>query len=634
MEYIRLAEIYNELESTSKRIKKTQILSDFLGKTSNISIMMNLLQGRVFPPGDERKIGMSSKLIVKVIAKTSGNSATRVEQLWARKGDLGIVAEELIKTKKQMTLAQSKITVEKVVENIQKLTEMTGEGTVDKKIGLISELLTSAKPVEAKFIVRTVLETLRTGVGESVIRDALVWKFFPKVIGIFYYCDTCKQFRFKDKKCSKCGNKFENKFSDEIKREFNKALIVKSLKDVKNLDQYEVIVPDNENLAREIYKSFVNKVQHAYDMSTDFGLIAETLKEKGIRAILKLDLTPGKPIKVLLYIKAKDIKDGFAHVGKPAIVEPKLDGFRMQIHGNNGQIKLYTRRLEEVTKQFPDVETVVKSNIRSNNFIIDCEIIGIDPETKHYTPFQNISQRIKRKHDIQNIIKQIPVVIILFDAMEINGENLLKVPLNERFKKLKAIIKQEKNKIEVIQQILTSSVKETEKFYQNALALGQEGIMMKKIDSIYKPGARVGYGVKVKPTMEPLDLVIVKAEYGEGKRTKWFSSFTLACRDKDQLLEMGKFGTGVKEKESEGITFRELTKLLKPLIIAEKGKQIIVKPHIIVEVTYQEIQESPKYSSGFALRFPTFKRLRTDEKSVKDINTLSDVKHLYSQQGK
>ncbi len=626
MEYILLAQLYNQLESTSKRIKKTQIISNFLKKTHNLHNIITLLQGKVFPPSDERKIGMSSKLIVKVIAKTTGNSTNKVEKLWARKGDLGIVAEELMEHKKQQTLAQSHITVNKVISNIQKLSEMVGSGTVDRKIGLVSELITSAKPLEAKYIVRTVLETLRTGVGESVLRDALVWTFFPKIAGMFYYCNNCKQFVFKDEKCPICDKKIEKKFNKNIK---GKILKIKSFKEVKNFDKYDFILPENDKLAREIYNYFIEIVQHAYDMSTDFGLIAEMLKEKGIKELKTLQLTAGKPIKVLLYIKAKDIEDGFERVGKPAIIEQKLDGFRMQIHGKNGNIQLFTRRLEEVTKQFPDVAKIAKTHIRSNNFIIDCEIVGIDPKTKKYTPFQNISQRIKRKHEITKLVKELPVEIIIFDAMEINGQNLLQEPLHTRFKKLKAIIKQEKNKISLIKQLKTSSIKEAENFYQKALAMNQEGIMMKNINSVYKPGARVGYGVKVKPTKEPLDLVITEAAYGEGKRTKWLSSFTLACKNKDELLEIGKVGTGVKEKESAGISFRELTKKLEPLIISQKGKQVKVKPKIIVEVSYQEIQKSQKYSSGFALRFPTFKRLRTEEKSIKEINSLSDIKHLY-----
>ena len=159
--------------------------------------------------------------------------------------------------------------------------------------------------------------------------------------------------------------------------------------------------------------------------------------------------------------------------------------------------------------------------------------------------------------------------------------------------------------------------------------------MFKNLNSPYKPGARVGYMVKFKPVMETLDLVIVGAEWGEGKRANWLSSFTLACIDENgNFLEVGKVGTGIKEKSEEGITFKQLTELLKPLIIAEKGKKVKVKPEIVVEVTYEEIQKSPNYASGYALRFPRITRLRHMEKSASEATDLSYIEELYFSQKK
>ncbi len=160
-----------------------------------------------------------------------------------------------------------------------------------------------------------------------------------------------------------------------------------------------------------------------------------------------------------------------------------------------------------------------------------------------------------------------------------------------------------------------------------------EGVMVKNLDGPYKPGSRVGYGVKVKPVMETLDLVIVGAEWGAGKRAKWLSSFVLACRDpkNKKLLTIGKMGTGIKEKPEHGVSFHQLTQLLKPLIISEKGKTVKIKPKYVIEIAYEEIQKSPTYESGFALRFPRLFRLRED-RSPKNADTLSRVKDLYQSQ--
>ena len=155
--------------------------------------------------------------------------------------------------------------------------------------------------------------------------------------------------------------------------------------------------------------------------------------------------------------------------------------------------------------------------------------------------------------------------------------------------------------------------------------------MIKNIDSTYVAGRYVNGWMKLKNILEPLDLVIVKAEYGEGKRAKWLSSFTISCKSGNELLEVGKVGTGIKEK-GEGLTYNEMTKLLKPLIMHEDDKEVIVKPKIIIEVGYEEIQKSPSYSSGYALRFPRYLRRRDPEKSLNEINTIKDIEKIYNSQ--
>jgi len=181
---------------------------------------------------------------------------------------------------------------------------------------------------------------------------------------------------------------------------------------------------------------------------------------------------------------------------------------------------------------------------------------------------------------------------------------------------------------------LTDAEKEAERFYKEALAAGNEGIMFKTLKAPYKPGARVGYMIKLKPTMETLDLVIVGAEWGEGKRANWMSSFVLGCRDDEgNLLEIGKVGTGIKEKAGEGVSFNQLTEELKPLIVKEKGKKVRVKPEIVVEIVYEEIQRSPKYSSGYALRFPRLLNLRLD-RNASDCSTIEIVERFYGEQKK
>jgi len=637
MKYASLVEVYQKLDSTTKRLEKTYFISELLRKTpvEDLSRITLLLQGKIFPPWDERKIGVASRMVLKAINFATGLNSGEIEDEWKKTGDLGKTAENLIKKKKQATLFSQDLSVSKVFNNLRKLATLEGLGSVDQKVKLISELLTSAKPIEARYIVRNVLEELRVGVGAGSLRDAIAWAFFPKVCGIFFKCDKCNNYMPNIAKCLECNEIIENKFKKEIEKfDETKVLKLKSIDELKKADikKYDFILCKDENLAREAYNYFVNAVQGAYDVANDFSVVAEKAKIDGIKGLMNVSLEPGRPVKVMLAIKVKDVKEGFERVGKPADIEYKLDGFRLQIHKKDKDIKLFTRRLDNVTKQFPDVVDYVKHNIKGESFIIDSEAVGFSPKTKKYLPFQSISQRIKRKYDIENMAKEFPVELNVFDIIYYNGKNMITTPFSERRKIIEKIVKPAERKIVYVKNLITSDEKEVLKFYKESLDRGNEGIMLKTLDAVYKPGARVGHMVKFKPVMDTLDLVIVGAEWGEGKRSNWLSSFTLACIDENNnFLEIGKVGTGIKEKSELGVSFSQLTEELKPLIISEKGKGVNVKPEIVVEINYEEIQKSQTYSSGYALRFPRLINLRL-ERSAEECSTLSMVEEFYENQ--
>jgi DNA ligase-1 len=584
MDYQKLVNVYQRLESTTKRLEKTHIISEFLRtvKVDDLPKVILLLQGKVFPNWDQSKIGVASKLILKAIGISTGIEKNKIETSWKRTGDLGKTAEELVVLKKQATLFSKDLSVTKVFNNLQKLATLEGQGTVEKKMQLIAELLTSAKPLEARYIVRTVLGELRVGVGEGSLRDAITWAFFAKDIGFTY-----------DEK--------ENDIKIEDREEYNK---------------------------------YVGAVQKAYDLSNDFSSVAKVAKTKGLKGLASMQLQLNNPVKVMLAIKVKDIAEGFERVGKPAAVEYKYDGFRMQIHKGKQGINIFTRRLEDVTKQFPEVVEYVKKHVKGKEFIIDSEAVGYNPKTGKYLPFQNISQRIKRKYEIERMAKDFPVELNVFDVIYYEGKNLIKEEFGKRHELLWKIVDQVPRKIILAKSLITSDEKDVKKFYNESLKAGNEGIMFKALDAPYKPGARVGHMVKLKPTMETLDLVIVGADWGEGKRASWLSSFTIACIDEDgNFLEVGKVGTGIKEKEEEGVSFEQLTKMLKPLITSSKGKGVKVKPKVVIEVRFEEIQKSPTYASGYALRFPRLVQIR-DDRGPDDISTLDMVEDFYEGQKK
>ncbi len=578
MKYATLVGVYERLESTSKRLEKTFILSEFLRTADELDRVMLLVQGRVFPNWDTSELGMAAKLLVKSISLATGASLEKIDSLWKETGDLGTVAAELTKSKSQATLFSQPLSVQKVFDNLRKLSELEGAGTVDRKVQLVAELLTSAQPAESKYIIRTILGELRVGLGEGTVRDAIVWAFFAE----------------------KAGVKYDN-------------------------EKNELVLSDDERKNYEIYTTFV---QEAFDVANDFSEVAKIAKEKGESGLQDMSLLPGKPAKMMLFKKARDIAEAFSIVGKPAALEQKYDGFRLQIHKSKGKLRLFTRRLENVTDQFPDVVQKIMKQVKSDEFILDAEVVGVDVNTKKYLPFQSISQRIKRKYDIEDMAKKFPVQVNVFDVLFCDGKSLLKTPFAERRNILKRIVSESPD-LKLAEQLISDDEIVAEKFYKASLDAGNEGIMMKNLHSIYKPGSRVGFGVKVKPTMDTLEVVIVGAEWGEGKRGQWLSSFVVAVRDleSNEFVEIGRVGTGIKEKVEEGVSFEQLTQLLLPLIVEEKGREVKVRPEVIIEVDYEEIQTSPTYSSGFALRFPRLVKLRAD-RSAEDINTVEDVRAL------
>ncbi len=560
MLYSELVNIYKKLEKTSSKLEKTKIIADFIRELDdkNLRYVIYLLQGRVFPKFSEHELGVATQLMIKSISRASGLSESKLVEMFKESGDLGSVAEKVVENKKQATLFTVKLTVEKVFENLRKIALQEGEKSQDRKISFIAELLASASPEEAKYITRTVLEELRIGVAEGILRDSIA----------------------------------------------------------------------------QAYGIKVDAVEYAWNILSDFAEVAKLAKEKGEHGLKSVKPELGRPIQMMLGLAAKSIEDvlkDYPHV----VVEFKYDGFRAQVHKKGDKIWIFSRRLENVTSQFPDIVEACRKSLKADECIVEGEIWAVD-ENGNPKPFQLLSQRIRRKYDIHKMAEKIPVQLNLFDVVFVNGETLFLTPLKERRKLLFEIVK-ESDKIKLAKFLETNDIEKVKEFYNLALEMGQEGIMIKNLEAPYIFGRHVGGWYKIKPTMENLDLVIIGAEWGTGKRAGWMGSLILGCRDPDtgEFLECGMLGTGIKEKKEtpEDVTFEDITNMLKPLIIKEEGKRVWVKPEIVIEVSYEEIQRSPNYASGFALRFPRFVRLRED-KSPEEADTLERIKRLYEMQGR
>lgn len=527
----------------------TSIVADFLRDVPGDELQQTLLflMGKIFPAWSERELGIGGKLVIRAISKVSGAKEGDVEDRIRETGDIGLAAESLLVRKAQTTLFSEKLTTRRVYNNMERLADLTGKGSQEKKISYIEELLSFAEPVEARYVVRLILEELRLGVGEGIVGDAIAQAF--------------------------------------------------------NVDS--------------------KLVEHSYSLCSDLGEVAQIAKQEGNTGLEKVTIKTGRPVEVMLAQKIGGIKEVLEKFGKAAF-EIKYDGARIQIHKDYNRMELYTRRLENVTKQFPEIVREARENIKAKSAIIEGELVAIKSvEDRHPRPFQDLSRRIKRRYNIPEMVKNIPVEINLFDILYYEGESRIGYGFMDRRGLLERIVDQT-DSFRLADQLITDDIKKAEVFYKKALSLGHEGVMAKNPDAPYQPGSRVGYMYKIKPIMETLDLVIVGATWGEGRRAHWLGSYLLAVYDPDtgEFLDIGRMATGFTDEQ-----LREMTELLRDDITEEVGTGVKLKPKVVVEAAFEEIQKSPTYSSGYALRFPRLVRVRHD-KGPEDADTPHRVEEL------
>lgn len=360
-------------------------------------------------------------------------------------------------------------------------------------------------------------------------------------------------------------------------------------------------------------------VERGYMLTNDFGLVAYTAKKEGRQGLEKLGVVINRPLKMMLAQVASGINEAVEEMGAVA-VEWKFDGARVQIHKDGNDVRIYSRRLEDVTSSLPDIVKTVKSNVFAKSAILDGEAVALGKD-KRPMAFQEILRRFRRKYDVSATALEIPLFLNLFDILYLNGESLIDYPLSQRRKKLEEVC----DSSILAKQTVTKDAPIVEAVYKEALAAGHEGVILKAPESFYTPGKRGKNWLKLKPIMETLDLVVIGGDWGEGRRAQLFGSYLLACRDPDteHFLSIGRVATGITDEQLE-----ELTNLFKELVISESGTQVEFEPKIVFEVAFEEIQKSPNYDSGYALRFPRLVNVRSD-KSTEDADSIERVEQLY-----
>ena len=424
MQFAKVVEVYDKIEATTKRLEMTNLLVGLLRLTprEDLDKVVYLTQGRIHPDYMGIELGLAEKMVLRVLMHATGLDESNVNRMWKDQGDLGLVAEDAISGRRQKPLESTPLTVAKVYENLDAIARESGEGSQERKVRLLSDLLGTATPREAKYIVRMVVGKMRLGVADMTIVDALALTFATKT--------------------------------------------------------------DRD------------RVERAYNVSSDLGEVARVISTKGLKGLDEIRLKLFRPIRAMLAERLETLEEIFTRMGKAAL-EYKYDGLRVQAHVSRTKIELFSRHLENITEQFPEIVAGLRTAIRGRDAIVEGEAVPVDSNTGEFLPFQEVSRRRGRKTDVDRMAKEFPVTLFSFDCLLRDGEDLTPRPYTERRKALDAVVGAGET-IRHSTSRVTDSVKEAEKFFDEALQAGCEGLMAKALDSPYEAGARGFQWIKFK----------------------------------------------------------------------------------------------------------------------------------------
>ena len=366
----------------------------------------------------------------------------------------------------------------------------------------------------------------------------------------------------------------------------------------------------------------VDQVRRALMLEGDLGRVVRDLRG-GAAGISAAATSRIKPLKPMLAQTAQDVAEAFAILGGGLALEHKVDGARVQIHRRGGEVKIFSRHLNEITPSLPEIMELIGGRL-DRDVILDGEVIAVD-SSGHPLAFQELMRRFRRVREIERLRAEQPIRLFLFDLLAQDGALLIDRPYHQRFDALAAIVG--RTGLDLIGRIIPAGVQEGEKFFHDAVAAGYEGVMAKALESRYTPGIRGRGWLKIKHT-RTLDLVIVAADWGYGRRHGWLSNYHLAARGEAicEFVEVGKTFKGLTDEQ-----FAEMTERLLALKTDERAGTVFVRRELVVEVAYNDIQRSPQYEGGMALRFARIVRLRED-KAPDEADTIATMADEFERQ--
>jgi DNA ligase-1 len=577
--YSEVAEKYAGLERISGRNEMTNVLADLLKKTprAELAKLVYLTQGKLRPDYEGVELGLAEKLALRALSMATGLSPDKVYAVYVKSGDIGTVAEELLKTKNQGTLFSERLTLSRVYDTLLKIARQSGAGSVDAKLKELGSLLNDASPQEAKFIMRAVTGELRLGVADYTVLDAAAVAFLGG-----------KQAR--------------------------------------------------------------GDIERAYNVHPDLGFIVESVASKGLRGIEQVKVEVGIPIRPMLAERLSSVQSIVKKMGdKKVTAEYKLDGERLQIHKEGIRVKLFSRRLEVISGHYPDAAELVKKHVNLKRAILEAEVVAINEETGEYLPFQELMHR-RRKHGVEQAIADYPVALNFFDILLAGSTDLTGKPYTARRKKLLQSV-EATERTRLVPALTTPDPAEIERFMEEAIENGCEGLVVKDPDSTYRAGAREFAWIKLKreyrsELTDTIDLVIIGAFHGKGRRAGTYGTYLLGTYDKKRGLytSVAKVGTGFSDED-----LQKLPKLLKPYesrvkppdVESNMTPDVWFRPHLVIETIAAELTLSPIHTAamgrirpgaGISLRFPKFTGKIRDDKGPEDATSVEEIVEMYQRQ--
>ncbi len=605
MTFEKFSQYFEKLDSTTKRLELVEILSKLFkeSKSGEIGKICYLIQGRVAPFFEPVEIGMAEMTIAQAVARAFDTTKEKVVKLYRQKGNFGKAAAELkpkVKVPPEARFAKgdkvkSKLSVNDVFDELLKVAKFTGEGTVEKKVSTLAALISKLDSTSVKHVVNIPLGTLRLGVGDPTMMDAL--------------------------SLAKTGKKDLRWF---IENAYNKTsdlgFIAETFwqKGEKGLKSVHLVV------GKPVRPALAERLPNADEVIKRVGnKFAAEPKFDGFRVQVHLD------------------RNAISHL-------PFAIGNEgLKAKGQRQYVKIFSRNLEDMTHAFPDLVAGVKREVKAKSAILEGEAIAFNPQTEEFLPFQETTKR-RRKYKIEEMVQKLPLIMFAFDLLYVNGADITQFPYSQRRQKLEKIVPKGSKIVRLAEERTLKSAKAITELFNEAVSDGLEGLMIKKLDSSYQAGGRGFHWIKFKRSQageltDTVDCVLLGIYAGRGKRTEFGVGGLLVGvydKKKDEFATISRIGTGLTDEE-----FRKVNEIGKKLKVSKKSARVNAKiepsywvePKVVLEVFADEITKSPIHTAGeasgigYALRFPRVIKFREDKKG-EDATTVDEVKKMFKQQ--